>query len=359
MQNVSPFQFKRFDLSEDRSLRPYSAADELLLQFILNQPLENQNIALINDRFGFLTCHLQAHKPLVVTTHKSQEKAISANLKLNNLPAVEFHHALQLPSPSVDVAGVKIPKSLALFELFLVDLVQNSCNEITILCSFMTRHFTPKLLEISQKYFTEVHQSKAVKKARVLTLSGKKNGVLPPLTKILTFQEKEFTQYLGVFSSNHIDYATQYLLQHMDLSSHPETIIDLASGNGIIASQVHQILPKATIHLVDDSILAVESAKMNISGDSIFHHYDNSLGDFSSNSIDFIITNPPFHFEYEINIQIPIALFKECHGVLSPGGQLQVVANTHLNYKTHLSPLFSQVNVLAENSKFIVYQCIK
>ena len=89
------------------------------------------------------------------------------------------------------------------------------------------------------------------------------------------------------------------------------------------------------------------------------HHLDNDLSIFDENTFDLIVTNPPFHFEYEINIQVPIALFRECFRRLKKGGSLQVVGNTHLNYKTHLQRIFPSVQVVAEDKKFVVYKCVK
>ena len=151
----------------------------------------------------------------------------------------------------------------------------------------------------------------------------------------------------------------KYFLEHIELKTTDDSILDLASGNGVIASEISKKIPNATLHLLDDSFLAVESGKLNITGANIHHHYDNTLADFKSESFDLIVTNPPFHFEYEIDIQIPIQLFKECFRCLKPSGNLQLVANKHLNYKTHLSSIFRLVEVLAENDSFIVYKCSK
>ncbi len=78
-----------------------------------------------------------------------------------------------------------------------------------------------------------------------------------------------------------------------------------------------------------------------------------------SQTFDVIVTNPPFHFEHEINIQVPLTLFRECHRCLKTEGSLQIVANKHLNYLTHLKTNFTSVEAIAEDKKFVVYKCVK
>ena len=139
----------------------------------------------------------------------------------------------------------------------------------------------------------------------------------------------------------------------------PERILDLASGNGVIAKELSKTWPSADYHLVDDSELAVASAKLNFSGENVHHLLDNQLNELEDNYFDFIVSNPPFHFEHDININVPIALFKQAYQKLKAGGEFQLVANTHLNYATHLVKLFKKVEEVAKNDKYVIYNCVK
>lgn len=353
------YDIKRHDSSTDRSLRPFSAADELLLHEFSNLSRKPEQVAIYNDRFGFLSCHLSSSNPMVVLTNKSQEKAIQLNLEANSLPLPRFTDPLSALPEKTDFALIKIPKSLDLFELTLQQISQNATKDMSVLAAFMTRHFSPKMIEIAGKYFEGVEQSRAVKKARLMILTKKRDVAELKLLDKLSYKEDSYQQYRGVFSAKHIDYATQFFLEHLDLSPTDQHILDLASGNGIIAKEIQKKNQAAELHLLDDSFLAVASAKLNIQGANIHHHYNNDLADFEDNTFDLIATNPPFHFEHEINITIAIQLFKECFRCLKDQGNLQVVANKHLNYLTHLKPIFSTVEVLAQNEKFIVYKCVK
>jgi 16S rRNA G1207 methylase RsmC len=353
------YDIKRYDSSIDRSLKPFSAADEYLLQDFLKLTTKPRRLAIYHDRFGFLTCHLHLFNPTIILTNKSQQRAIDLNLKANNLLSPRFSNPLSPFDEKIEFALIKAPKSLALYELFLEQIAQNSTKEVTVVIAFMTRHFSPKLIEIAQKYFEGVEQSRAVKKARLVTLTKKKQVVKLDIIDVLNYKDQAYKQYWGVFSAKHIDYATQYFLEYLELNPIDSHILDLGSGNGVIGKEIMQRLPNAEIHLMDDSYLAVESAKLNIQGEHIHHHFNNDLSNFEDGTFDLIVTNPPFHFEYEINIKIPIQLFKECFRCLKVDGNLQIVANKHLNYITHLKSIFSTAEVLAQNDKFIIYKCVK
>lgn len=352
-------KINRLDLSEDRSLRAFSAADELLLKQFEEVNSEEKTLAIYNDRFGYLSCHLNKLKPSTIYTYKSQQKAIELNCKANQLDHPNFYDPLSAIENEIEFALLKVPKSLALFELYLQHISKNSSDKVQVVIGFMTRHFSAKMIEIAEKYFEEVTQSKAVKKARTATLSGKKKVVETKIIDSLTYNINKYLQYWGVFSAKHIDYATQYFLEHIQVKSEDKTILDLASGNGVIANELLNKLPDSTFHLMDDSFLAVESAKLNIIGENVHHYFENDLSTFKENTFDLIVTNPPFHFEHEINIQIPIQLFRECHRCLKPKGNLQIVANNHLNYSSQLKTIFQSVKVLSQNDNFVVLKCQK
>lgn len=355
----STLQIKRYDLSKNRSLRAHNAADEYMLEFFNSLHAKPQHPAIYFDRFGFLTCHLHSSNPTVVLTQKSQEKSIRSNLEANRLVEPSFTDPLAPLEKKIDLALIQVPKSLALLELFLSHLVQNSTKEVTVVLGFMTRHFTTNLLETCKQYFESVEQSKAVKKARLITLTGKKEFESSNPIDVVEFNKHVYKQYWGVFSAKHIDYATQFLLEHLDLKDSDQRILDLGSGNGVISREILKEVPTADLSLLDDSFLAYKSGQLNLVGENIHHHFDNDLSNFEDEYFDLIVSNPPFHFEYEINIETPIQLFNESIRCLKVNGRLQIVANKHLNYMTHLKPIFKTVEVVNENEKYIIYKCVK
>jgi len=357
--NDRDFDIKRYPSTTNRSLQPWNTADELILEFIGDLNDEPESTALINDRFGFLATTLFKLQPLSVVNHKSHQKAIERNYVSNSLVLKSRSIKTSLESlPDTDVGVIKIPKSLEAFEFYLQLLHCSLKEKGVIVCGFMTKYFTPQLLEISSKYFEDVEQSKAKKKARLLILKNKKEIEHQTVTIDIKFGDKVYKQHPGVFSSDHIDYATQFLLEHLSIKESENNILDLASGNGVIADHILHQKPNSEVHLVDDSFLAVESSKMNVN-ESAHFHWNDSLEDFDDESLDLVVSNPPFHFEYETNIEVTISLFTQVQRCLNESGRFVLVANKHLNYKTHLDKLFKTCSITAENEKFEIYECLK
>jgi len=180
------------------------------------------------------------------------------------------------------------------------------------------------MLEIASIYFEVVEQSLAHKKARLLVLNKPRPIEKEQLTHaiphtLISGREVDLVQYYGVFSAKHIDYATQFLLSRLEVDASIKTVLDLASGNGVIGLNIIDLIPNAELHLLDDSQLAVASSRINLSAYDVEHHYN----------------------------------------VLKYEGRFVCVANLHLNYQTHLKKIFDQVDVVDMNAKFVVYECWK
>ncbi|BDS11721.1 class I SAM-dependent methyltransferase [Aureispira anguillae] len=357
--NNQSYTIKRYPLSNNSSLQAWSAADEHLLKYIEHLPQANTNVTIINDRFGFLSCLLHPYQPNTIWTNKSHQKATEYNLRNNNIAPsnITFQTILSPDLGITDVGFLKIPKSLALFRLFLYQLSQSANKNTIVYCSFMTRHFSPKILRIAEDFFEHIEQSKAWKKSRVLLLKQPKAHQIETLTHKINWEQEVFHQYFGVFSAGHIDYASQFLIHNLPPVSSYKRVLDLASGNGILAASIRKRNPTCELHLLDDFFLAVESSKLNLEQNNTFFHNNDNLEHFPANHFDCIISNPPFHFEHEVNIDISLSLFKEVRRSLAPNGHFILVANKHLNYKTHLDLLFPKVFIIKENKKFVVYQC--
>ncbi|MBB4077597.1 16S rRNA G1207 methylase RsmC [Lewinella aquimaris] len=266
------------------------------------------------------------------------------------------------PLSGINRGLLRIPKSLDLFAVYLDRIAAAAGPGLIVAAGFMTRHFTPRLLEVAGGYADTVAQTRARKKARLLVLSDFR-GERPEIRyNELAYGGVTYRQHPGVFSGNHIDYATQFLLTVWEKVesglSTPTSILDIACGNGIIGDQLLRRYSEARLTATDDSLLAVRSAKMNLPADRSRILYDHTLDQVVDRSIDLVVSNPPFHFGHENNIDVSLGLFRQARRVLREGGSLVVVANRHLNYATHLEKLFRATTV-AETDKYVVYRADK
>ena len=88
----------------------------------------------------------------------------------------------------------------------------------------------------------------------------------------------------------------------------------------VIASIVRKYTSNYAKYVIDDSFLARSSAKLNLSKDNISYHWSNSVKAVKDQKFDFILCNPPFHFEYENTIDIALNLFKEAKEAMQKNG---------------------------------------
>lgn len=354
------YNINRFPSNSSNNLKPWNAGDELTLRYLEKKINTKTKIIIANDDFGFLATCLNKLNTTSIINNKTQEFALKSNWRLNN--CVEENLSLQSPlykaSNEFNFGVIKIPKSIDLFELYLAQTHHSLKENGEVVCNFMTKYFTPQLVKIAEKYFENVSQSKAHKKARLIILKDKKE-VQPTLIHKINYKGFDIQQYYGVFSATHIDYASQFLIENLKIKQNENNILDLASGNGILGLMAIDQKPSANLTLLDDSFLAIESSKLNLSKYNCSFLHDNSLESIKEDSLDLVISNPPFHFGYEINISVPLGMFTQVARCLKPNGRFLMVANNHLRYKPHLEHKFSSVNVLKENKKFRIYECFK
>ena len=355
---------QRYPPTTDASLRVFSQADGLLLKWADEQVAADTPVTVLHDRFGAVSLSL-AHPVRLVTTYHSQEEAIRRNAP--GSPMSPMCSLLQ-ETPPIQRALLRVPKSLELFEYYLAYLRAYGLPGMQVAAGFMTRHFTPRILEIAGRYAAMVTQSRAHKKARLVILS---DFLLPAtedapwrerLLNQLQYNGETYQQYYGVFSAEHIDYATQFLLTEwstcaLSTLEPPTTILDVACGNGIIGAWLLRYYPGAQLTATDDFSLAVASARLNLPAGRSTALYDHTLACIPDTSQELVVINPPFHFGHENTLDVSLSLFGQVNRVLTPGGTFVVVANRHLNYATHLTGLFSGVDTVSETSKYVIYAC--
>ncbi|WP_187270865.1 class I SAM-dependent methyltransferase [Neolewinella aurantiaca] len=347
-------------------------ADELLLNWAAEQcaDLATEPVSVYHDREGVLcTCVGAQNKRFVSNNYLHHQRLLASYERNKTGTAPANENLLETPARGTSINLLQIPKSLELFELYLRNVALRATPETKLACAFQTRHFTPRLLEIAAKYAASVTQSRAYKKARLIMLDDF-FAVTPPEISLIEseFEGIKYQQYPGVFSASHIDYATQFLLEEWSTNDHlaelsaPTQILDAGCGNGIIGDYLLGRYPEAQLTAYDVSRVATASARMNLAD----HGYSDrskvvsagALSEISEpKSFSLIVTNPPFHDEFQTDISVSTDLFLAACDRLDPGGHLVVVANRHLNYGTHLRRYFDEVLVVAENEKFEIYRC--
>ena len=126
------FSVERYPKTSNRSLLPFSNAELLVLNYIEERGKASYH--LYNDRFGVWNCALSDEQVTTIWNYASQKKAIQQNLERNGLILDDSAFKTPIESlESVELAFIKIPKSLELFELYLQQIHESSHQNTCLL----------------------------------------------------------------------------------------------------------------------------------------------------------------------------------------------------------------------------------
>jgi len=113
--------------------------------------------------------------------------------------------------------------------------------------------------------------------------------------------------------------------------------------------------PALDVTLLDNSALALESARQSLEANGMHAHLLPSDGLSEVNRrYDWIVSNPPFHRGVARDFDISRQFFARAGHVLSRQGTILLVCNRHLPYDMWLAEHFSLVETLAGNDSFKV-----
>ena len=155
----------------------------------------------------------------------------------------------------------------------------------------------------------------------------------------------------GVFSADRIDPGSALLIQSMPGLS--GRIADFGAGWGFLAHHVLGSPDVTHIDLIEADYLALEAAKRNAADPRAEYHWADVTG-FESDPYDAIITNPPFHTSRKADPEIGKRFLQAAARLLTPKGQLLLVANRDLPYERVLEENFHLIESIAETERYKV-----
>lgn len=368
----SQLRLRRLPFRKNDTLQAWDAADEYLLNHLAGNdlPAVGSRIAILNDSFGALALALHAYRPTAISDSFLSQQATIANASLNGIDPADIRllDSLTPPSESIDYLLIKVPKTLALLEYQLHTLRPLLTASSKIILAGMVKALSPNVWKTMQRLIGPTLPSLAVKKARLIFASldtGLRLQPNPyPLQYRLEQSEIMLTNHANVFSRDSLDIGTRLLLQHLPDDPAYREIIDLGCGNGVVGLMLGKNLPEARLHFVDESFMAVASAKENFQralGDQRQAQFTvgDCLSGFPEQGADCIVCNPPFHQQHVIGDHIAWQMFQQAHQVLRQGGELRVIGNRHLGYHQHLKKLFGHWEAVASNAKFVIIKARK
>jgi release factor glutamine methyltransferase len=120
-------------------------------------------------------------------------------------------------------------------------------------------------------------------------------------------------------------------------------IVDVGTGSGCIALALAKELRQAEIHATDISPAALEVARANAARHQLESHIQfreaDLLAGFENNSFDFIVSNPPYVGESEVDeVQLEVRKFEPRNAVFAGTTGVEVIARLIPQAYAALSP---------------------
>ncbi|WP_324731857.1 class I SAM-dependent methyltransferase [Pseudomonas paeninsulae] len=351
-------------------LQAFDAADEYLLNHLHEQGLPaDARVLLFNDSFGALAANL-AGQAQVTSSGDSHlgYLGLQANLARNHLPAdaVSFVPANATAQGPFDRVVIRIPKTLALLEEQLIRLHGQLAPGALVIAAAMVKHLPRAAGDLLERYIGPVQASLAVKKARLLlaTPTDKPAPASPyPSRYRLDKPAIELLNHANVFCREDLDIGTRAFLPHLPKHLSRMRVADLGCGNGVLGIAYALGSPQAELCLVDESYMAVQSARENwraaLGERPVEVRAGDGLAEQTADSLDLVLCNPPFHQQQVVGDFLAWRMFQQARAALVTGGELWIVGNRHLGYHAKLKRLFRGVEQVAATPKFVVLKAIK
>ena len=367
-------------------LRAWDAADELVLAHLAgddpDHPVPSTGaVVIVNDAHGALSTALATRRPTTLTDSYVSVRAIRRNLAANGLAVDDVTVVDPLGTlprhPAVVV--VRIPKSSAMLELELRRVARVIGPDTVVVGAAMAKHIHTSTLESFERLLGPTTTSRATRKARLIhcrPVVGRDVEPEPaPRRYVVEPGPITVVSQPSVFSPTRLDAGTALLLAHLPEVSDGDQVVDLGCGNGLVGTVVALDQPRADITFVDESFLAVESARATyrtnvgpllddtsgearfVVGDGLAHLSEGPP--IADRSVDLVLVNPPFHADNALGDATAWQMFNDARAALRPDGELWVVGNRHLAYHAKLKRLFGNCDVVASDPKFVLYRAVR
>lgn len=370
---VSPFATLELDRQpprRDDPLQAFDAADEYLLQQVAERGLDPAaRVLVLNDGFGALAASLAGHARVTSSGDSHLAAlALAANLARNGLAAeaVTFVPASEATSGPFDLVLIRVPKTLALLEEQLIRLHGQLAPGARVIAAGMLKHLPRAAGDLLERHIGPVQASLAVKKARLLTaMPEARPAVASPYPSRYRLDAPPLTlvNHANVFCREGLDIGTRAFLPHLPQQLGQARVADLGCGNGVLALACALANPEARFTLVDESYMAVQSARENWTAAfgerPVAIRAADGLADQPPQSLDLILCNPPFHQQQVVGDFLAWRMFQQARAALTEQGELWLVGNRHLGYHAKLKRLFRRVEQIAATPKFVVLKAVQ
>src|SRR5690606_27485124 len=194
--------------------------------------------------------------------------ALQKNLARNGLAAdrVNFVPASATAEGPFDWVLIRVPKTLALLEEQLIRLHGQLAPGAQVVAAAMIKHLPRAAGDLLEKYIGPLQASLAVKKARLLfaTPEARPAPISPYPTRYRVDSPAiELLNHANLFCRDGLDIGTRAFLPYLPSGLGNARVADLGCGNGVLGIACALANTEAQLTLVDESYMAVQSAREN------------------------------------------------------------------------------------------------
>lgn len=391
---VRPSVLSRRDLLDELTQHPpdapgADAADRLLLDTAAAWWTAGQArdvVAVADDRWGALTVGLLAapaelRAPTLRTGQDARGGEIAAQAGAARLGMADRFEALtrtdgvtaELVSGAQTVL-MPLPRSLQTLKDWAWLVAEHASEEVVLLAAGRDKHMSRSMNQVLAGVFTDVVPGRGRGKARVLTARGPRRGLPAPFPRREHHTEVSdlgleapltLCAQGAVYGGTSLDPGTRLLLSTLagDGAQEPlpcpdGTLVDLGCGNGTVAVWAARRDRGLQVIAVDQSASAVESTRLSAQAAGVADRVRTVRGDalagWEDGSVSTILLNPPFHRGNAVDPSLAHRLIAEAGRVLSPGGRLFCVWNSHLKHRPVLERRIGPTRQLARSPVFTV-----
>lgn len=163
--------------------------------------------------------------------------------------------------------------------------------------------------------------------------------------------EGGFTTAPGVFSADGIDPASR-LLAGLLPAKLGAKVADLGGGWGYLSARILERPDIEELHLIEADHAALACARKNLPDDRMRFWWEDATQWQPQALLDAVVTNPPFHTGRAADPDLGRAFIRSAAGLLTPCGELWLVANRHLPYEAEMARYFAQVEEAGGDNRF-------
>ncbi|QSX33107.1 methyltransferase [Shewanella avicenniae] len=288
--------------------------------------------------------------------HHQQLRGIPANV------TAEFGHQLQDVNAKFDTVVIYYPKAKPLLQYLLTLAAFHLRPEGELIVVGENKGGIRSFNKLQSSFFSQPLKLDNARHCLLFSAichaqpkSLDINAFVSRYTLTLGDSQVTICNMVGVFSEKQLDQGTELLLQHLTPLS--GRVLDFGCGAGVIAVALLQHQPELALECVDINAMALLSCTLTLAANGMNAKVYPSDGLAQTNGqFNAIISNPPFHDGLMSTTDIATRFVQDSRQQLARNGVWQIVANRHLPYGDAIENAFGNVNVVAENNRYKVYQ---